>query len=448
MGTSRVRTLRKVLTHLKGWRAWVLASSLVPLVAVLLVGADDRWIGVLIGVAAGIPALVVALVLTVDTTTSADLLVRIIGPARRIDTNVESLHRRVEVLDLVVSSETRRPWEPTTLPFQFVSGRDPKPILLLPGADYHLPEIVAIADELDSRGIPNVIAVGRPHWERTGDGLIWYDRQIFSAPAAEDIPDSFSALVTMKDWAGYGPLVVAAKESGIPTFAKVEGAQDFHDVDTNKPRRPYRTARHILCQGHHDHDALEHMTRTIVGSTRLERLWWAPPAIPSKPLALINLNFTYGVLTEVRDLWLRTAIEGCELAGVPYVVSVHPAERARNPHPKATSVSASQLLRHATFLISRFSTLPLEAMARGVPFIYHNPHGELVQLFSEPKGAFDVSTSGEELGRALARTPGVDSQRKTVFNFFEHVISIDPTITSGRRTVEAILASSLKVDFD
>lgn len=397
--------------------------------------------GLLLAVVALLPVLVVAAVLSIDTSRSVDHISQIIGPSKRIQIDLESLDRRLDVIDSVVSSETRRPWEPTTLPFNYVSvsGSDPKPILLLPGADYHLPEIVAIADELDSRGIRNVIAVGRPHWERTGDGLVWYDREVFEAPRPEEIPGNFSALLTMKDWAGYGPLVEAANEAGIPTFAKVEGAQDFHDVDTNQPRRPYRTAQHILCQGQNDYEALEGMTRTIVGSTRLERLWWAPPANPAKRLALINLNFTYGVLTEARDLWLRTAIEGCEMAGIPYVISLHPAEKARTPHPKATSISASRLLRHSTVLVTRFSTLPFEAMARGVPFVYHNPHEEEVTLFAEPDGNFDTSKDPHELAYQLQSQTAVGTEaRCRASEFFLSVVSVDANLSSEARTAEIV----------
>lgn len=441
MSGKRLRAISRTLAYLRGWR--LLALVVAPMVSVLslvLLGRDIQE-AIVVTVAAMIPAYAVLLILALDTTRSIGHLDRIIGPGRRIETDLESLHKKIDLLDSVVSAETRRPWEPTTLPYHFVEGRSPKPILLLSGADYHLPEIVAIADELDSRGIPNVIAVGRPHWERTGDGLIWYDREVFEAPTPEEIPGNFSALLTMKDWAGYGPLVEAANDAGIPTFAKVEGAQDFHDVDTNQPRRPYRTARHILCQGQNDYDALEGMDRTIVGSTRLERLWWAPPANPTGELAIINLNFTYGVLTEARDLFLSTAVEGCEAAGIPYVISVHPAERARSPHPKSTSISASRLLRHATVLISRFSTLPYEAMARGVPFVYHNPHGEAVSTFADPAGAFQLSTRARSLVNAILEKPAPgEHARQIAAAFFSQAVSVDLSFSSETRAANEMVA--------
>jgi hypothetical protein len=448
MASGRLTALRRVATHLTGWRATLLLVSLIPLIAAIFWIVDDWVRALVLTLAAIIPIVAIVFVSTADSSRTTQTLDQLLGPTRRTTGDIPSLERRVDVMDLVMSSEMRRAWEPTTLPFVHV-GQTEKPVLLLPGADYHLPEIVGIADELDARGVPNVIAVGVPHWERTGDGLIWYDREVFAAPDADEIAGRFSAVVTMKDWAGYGPLVEAAKEDGIPTFAKVEGAQDFHDVDTNTPRRPYRTADHILCQGQNDFDALEGMQRTIVGSTRLERLWWAPPSKPSKPLAVINLNFTYGVLTEARDLWLSTAIEGCERAGIPYVISVHPAERARIPHPRATAISASRLLRHATVLISRFSTLPYEAMARGVPFVYHNPHEEEVPTFKEPLGAFAISTDAPGLRTILADTgPPSRVVREHSARFFGRQIDVGVEMSSETRSVQLLVELGHVISMD
>ena len=427
---------------MSGWRVGVLTLSALPLIGALWWWTGEWAAAILLTVAVLVPSLAGVLVLAVDTSRSSDVLDRLLGPSRRIPSDLDSIQQRVDVFDLVLSSETRRPWEPTTLALTYIGEMTPKPVLLLPGADYHLPEITAIADELGFRGIPNVVAVGVPHWDRTGDGLIWYERDIYRAPTAEEVPERFAAVITMKDWAGYAPLVEAANDAGIPTFAKVEGAQDFHDVDTAKPRNPYRTAQQILCQGRNDYEALTEMTRTIVGSTRLERLWWAPSPNPPSDLAVINLNFTYGMLTSARDLWLSSAIDGCERAGIPYVISVHPAEKARNPHPKASAISASRLLRHATVLISRFSTLPYEAMARGVPFIYHNPHEESVPAFKNPLGAFPTSFNASGLETALGSIAQPrDTVRIQVEEFFSLQIDIDPKRRSEVRAVDSILES-------
>jgi hypothetical protein len=123
------------------------------------------------------------------------------------------------------------------------------------------------------------------------------------------------------------------------------------------------------------------------------------------------------------------------------VVSLHPTEATELPDgvPVATESMAS-LLTHCSVLISRFSTVPFEAMARGVPFVYHNPHAETVPTFATPDGAFDISTSASELGDAL-----VDAMRwradyrDRAEAFFRQQVDIDPDASPARRAAEVIL---------
>ena len=321
----------------------------------------------------------------------------------------------VDILEQVVADEARRPWNPTTLPW-LPTGLAPKPVLLLPAADYHLAEMVPLAEELDRRGLETRLAIGESPWSRTWQGLHWYPGlDVFELPEPSKVANDISLVVTMKDTGSLTDWVTEVREQGVPVIGKVEGAQDFWDSDTPDERRPYRNLDLVLCQGQFDADALGDRETQIVGSSRLERLWWAPPVTPREPLAVINLNFVYGVRTADRDLWLDTAIAGCEQAGIPYVVSVHPAERTRLKTTRTTRVAAARILPQATTLISRFSTLPFEAMARGVPFVYHNPHGESVQTFSDPVGAFATTDDASSLGSALtaAPAPGHPAREKT-----------------------------------
>lgn len=351
---------------------------------------------------------------------------------------VAGLHVRTSAMEQLLADELRRPWEPVLRPWAQVQLPDPPPVLLLPGADYHLPELIELGHALRRRGQPALLACGRPHWDRTAEGFTWYpDEVVFEAPGPDQVRD-FGAIVAMKDWAGYQPLIQAANEADVPTLAKVEGVQDYHDVDTPKPRRPYRTARVILCQGRNDADNLPGDTR-VVGSTRLERLWLAPPARSNSPLAVINLNFTYGVLTRARSRFLSTAVEACERARIPYVVSLHPAERARTLHPAAVSIGVSRLLNRATVLISRFSTAGFEAMARGVPFVYHNPHGEEVGTFHDPAGAFEVTSSVDELAKTLMALPGDgDVVRRRAAPFFLRQVDVVAESPSEERCADVV----------
>jgi hypothetical protein len=344
-----------------------------------------------------------------------------------------------DILERVVADETRRPWNPTTLPW-LPTEAGPKPVLLVPAADYHLAEIVPLAAELERREIPTKIAIGPSPWSRAWQGLHWYpDLEIHQLPEPEQVAEDVSLVVTMKDTGSMTDWVTDIRAMGIPVVGKVEGAQDFWDSDTPDARRPYRNLDLVLCQGQFDADALAERETAIVGSTRLERLWWAPPVTPREPLAVINLNFVYGVRTADRDLWLETAIAGCEEAGIPYVVSVHPAERSRLRTNRVTRISAARLLPHATVLISRFSTLPFEAMARGVPFVYHNPHGETVKTFAEPIGAFEITGDTAGLRDAVqgASEPG-DKTRALSESFFTNLVDVDGHQRSEARSADAV----------
>jgi hypothetical protein len=311
----------------------------------------------------------------------------------------------------------------------------------LPGAAYHLAEIIPLQVELEHRGIATRIAVGEAHWPRVRQGLVGYSGAVHLLPSPELATSDVSALLTMKDWAGYRPYVEAAQAHDIPTFAKVEGAQDFDEVDTGRGFRPYRTADHILCQGTNDHSALPG-SRSVVGSTRLERLWRSPVRTPRRVMAVINLNFSYGVLTEASDVFLETAVSACVATGTPYVVAIHPAVRSRRSDPAFTTIPISRLLEHASLLISRFSTVPFEAMARGVPFVYHNPHSEKVPTFHEPSGAFDVSHDAESLADAIEESAKwVSDYRDRARGFFLRQVDVDPGRPSELRSADVIAAS-------
>lgn len=314
--------------------------------------------------------------------------------AGRVGKRIKDLLERVasELPTVPVDAE-RRPWVATDWP---------ETILLVPAADYHLEEIVPLAEELNKRGMVTRIAVGDSPWQRTRPGMRRYPNlEIFELPEPNTVAREISMVMTMKDTGSMTDWVTDVRRLGVPVIGKVEGAQDFWDADTPEARRPYRNLDLVLCQGQFDADALADRETAIVGSTRLERLWWAPPASPpDEPLALINLNFVYGVRTADRKLWLETAIEGCQQAGIPHVISVHPAEHsALRPH--MTSISTSALLPHSSVLISRFSTVPFEAMAMGIPFVYHNPHGENVKTFQGPMNDFSTSTSALSLNDLL-----------------------------------------------
>lgn len=97
----------------------------------------------------------------------------------------------------------------------------------------------------------------------------------------------------MNDWGEeYKEYVEIANELEIPTFAKIEGVQDFDDDDVHWERKAYQRARWILAQGPNDVRALPMKDSIVVSNNRLERIWIDPPRGRVSTLVVVNLNFT------------------------------------------------------------------------------------------------------------------------------------------------------------
>ncbi len=316
-------------------------------------------------------------------------------------------------------------------------------VALMPAVPYHVEELLPLAEALGRRGVPAAFLVSDHRWEGLRAHLKGAPFPVLRCLPAGDWVRGAAALLTMNDWAEvYRDVVVRGNEAGVPTFAKVEGVQDFADDDVVWERRAYRTAAHVLGQGPNDAAALAGADVHVVGSTRLERMWLAPPRpAAGADLAVINLNFTYGVLAEARLPWLESALEACAAAGLPHAVSLHPAETDPPPGTPVAREPAADLLERAAVLVSRFSTLPFEAMARGVPFVYHNPHGERVPTFAEPGGAFEVTRTTAELKDALAAAgEWAAGYRERCAPFFLRQVDVDPSRPAAERGADAIVA--------
>lgn len=319
-----------------------------------------------------------------------------------------------------------------------VDGR----VILMPSAAYHVEETGPISEQLAQLGIESVVMVDDRRWPSVERAQAAYDSPVLATVAAGPWLGRAAAVVVMNDWGeAYREYVDAANALGVPTFAKVEGVQDFADDDVHWDRRAYQRARWILAQGPNDVASLPEQDTIIVSNNRLERIWLGPERIPGSPVAVINLNFTYGVLTDARDMWLSSVVEACLRADLPYVISLHPAERGQyaGTHPVAT-VPIRHLLTEGSVLVSRFSTVPFEAMARGVPFVYHNPHGEKVPTFLSPQGAFDITTSTSALTEALrASQEWQVGYRERARVFFLNQVAVDVDVPAPRRAAEAIV---------
>ncbi|HUQ42944.1 MAG TPA: glycosyltransferase family 2 protein [Candidatus Limnocylindria bacterium] len=319
---------------------------------------------------------------------------------------------------------------------------DGRPFLLLPSSAYHTDELIELVPELRRRGFAPVAMLNDKRWATTGSALARVD-----VPAVKDLPPDtwlldFAALLTFNDWGEYfGDYVKYVAGQPTVSFAKVEGVQDWLDHDTGRVRNAYLASDVILCQGDNDVAALEGRRGglEVIGSDRLEAIWKSPLPADRSPRVVANVNFTYGVQSEHRDLWVSTLRDACRSADVPLELSLHPSESARFP-----GLAAAEPIRHLmvtdSILVSRFSTVLFEGMARGCSVIYYNPHGEEVPTFHHPDGAFDIANDPQALAThlrtAMSRTRAEAKERAAAF--FERQVSMIPGASVATRTADAI----------
>jgi len=331
---------------------------------------------------------------------------------------------------------------------------DPAPIdrgvALIAQAGYHLPELDRLREALAVRGLSGAVAVPvvawkplhrfRPTVRRLAHTVTASGRSPSDPVTITELLDKVSAIVVMNDWGVPRTLVERAQAGGVPTFAWVEGVQDYDDVDTGLDRRAYRRVDHVFTLGEASRRLLGADRTTAVGSERIDRLWRAPAGAGSESV-LVNSNFTYGVRTDARRTWLDGVVAACEAEQRPWVLSRHVAERGRVPYP-VSDRPVEELLTNAGRLVSRFSTVALDALASGVELAYHNPHGEREPTFAEPMGAFTITRSSEELRAVLHEPPrSRDEVRAAAAAFLGHHVLLDSPGSPAQRA--AVIVADL-----
>ena len=232
----------------------------------------------------------------------------------------------------------------------------------------------------------------------------------------------FETLVVFNDWDPRvtRPLVQDAREAGAATVGFVEGINDFADVDTERRRDAYRSVEWVLGSGENDRRYFRDMGDKfrVVGFPRVMEALRRPVRAPSRRRAVINVNFTYGVLEDKRDAWVASAIEGCRLAGLDWIISQHPQDQGDLSAYPVDTRDFESVMQENAILVSRFSSCIIEALAMGRPVVYHNPGTEQVEKFREPLGAYSVSFDAPSLARALESElarPGSVEKRRTEF---------------------------------
>lgn len=214
-------------------------------------------------------------------------------------------------------------------------------------------------------------------------------------------------VVVFNDWDHVTrPIIAAARVAGIPNAAIVEGIQDYNDVDTGRVRQPYKMSNTILLPGAFDRRYFADGGRQRlhdVGIPRVKHLRQQQSPLPSseKPIALVNSNFSYNVLTEHRDAWVRSAVAAVRAAGLEPVISRHPGDLGVEHSELVTTDDFYTALSKSTVTVQRFASGVLEALATGRGVVYFNPHREKVDKFRDPLGAYRRADTEEDLRAAL-----------------------------------------------
>lgn len=215
-----------------------------------------------------------------------------------------------------------------------------------------------------------------------------------------------SALMVFNDWDQRvsRPLVEHVKAIGGATIGLIEGINDYHDVDTGRVRNAYRTVQYVLAPGRFEIERYFNDRKDssyIVGIPRLNDFDKIPLRRSSTGIALINANFTYGVLEEHRDSWISSVVSACVAAGYKPVLTVHRADSGDYSAYDVTSKTFYDAMADADVFVSRFSSCIIESLVLGVKCIYYNFGFEKVDKFSDSMGAYYTPVNFEELVVAL-----------------------------------------------
>lgn len=333
-------------------------------------------------------------------------------------TEIETKWRRIVEGHTATSSGSQIEGEAKT-PLSGMARHLKGKIVFIGQVDYQVKNAALAARELRKLGHAcvvldnsNFVAGGKRAFNPEDASVFWRTEHlpVQSGPYGEDWLATAKAVITYNDFNDDIRDAIEYRQLlGAPTICAIEGINDFRRVDfrynDSDPYRflPYRRCDTVFLAGKNDARFFTDRDTEIVGLPIMEELRRKTPKFPKKPIAALNINFTYGVLEHKREAFLAAALDGIEQAGFDYVITQHPMDTAALKAFKVSSESQYDVIDSCSVFVSRFATGILEALASGKPAIYFNPHGERVDKFIDPLGAFEVATTVDELADALSR---------------------------------------------
>ena len=343
-------------------------------------------------------------------------------------------------LDAFQDTRDRGPSDASQSVTAFKDHNQNQRIILVAESPYHCAELLPLSRSLEAKGYTTLFMESPGTMQATRDLLAKHSNL---APYNDALVMGSAALVSMNDWGHLAALYEKIQRGGTRCigFAKVEGVQDFEDLDTGRLRRPYQRASIVLCQGQNDQNALQSYVETqIVGSSRLEELWEKVHASENTGF-IVNQNFTYNVLVNERQKWITEVSSALSNKGSQFSISAHPADTTRVENLPYSSESFNSLCHSHGVLISRFSTVFFEAACFGMPLIYHNPHREQSEKYisSGSPEYLRTTRTNSDLEQAIQDFEGVDKAavKTNLEPWFSRQIDIK-SASSADRSAEVI----------
>jgi len=177
----------------------------------------------------------------------------------------------------------------------------------------------------------------------------------------------------------------------------------------------------------------------VVGYPVIERTLACQKGRPQGRRALINYKFTYSdSRSDPEHLWYEEAVGACEAAGLDLVISGHPANLAIPLDRRFTLTPVEELFNETSLLISRSSTVVVEALVSGLEAVLYPIEGEELAAFAEPLGAYDIAFNEEDLRRFVARHAETGGDPDRARRFLDAHVSIDPERPSHLRVADAV----------
>lgn len=294
-------------------------------------------------------------------------------------------------------------------------------IIFIPQSGYHVWTISLIGAVLAEAGVDYITLDVSPEWR---DGGVRAAAEKFGLDligVSEFTLGQYrpKSIITFNDWDPViRPILIAAKAAGLRTVSIVEGIQDYDDADVHWERFAYKTTDIVLLPGEFDRKYFKNHNAIVdvVGIPRVHELRTAPAPLrrhKKKQKVLINSNFSYGVLVEHRDQWLKEAVESVLANEMVPVISRHPADVGTLYSKYVTKNTFYEALEDCEMTIQRFASGVLEALARQKGVIYYNPHNEQVDKFTQdPMNAYLVANNSSALHSALQNAKEVNEMAR------------------------------------